>query len=127
MKTLVIPPWWMVGTKVRIRKYSFYEMVNAKRQFEADYGLPQWEFDPDMIRFTGFVTKIKELNGLNHPSCVLELCNYAWNMCWLEPVEAVPLQPAATRSQRCPLCGSPGDDLAFTFYCQKEGCRNFHP
>jgi len=27
---------------------------------------------------------------------------------------------------RCPICGSPGDDLVFRFYCSSTACINYH-
>jgi hypothetical protein len=127
MKILVIPSWWKVGTKVRIVEKSYEEMVAAAVQFKADYGLQQWSFEASMLEFSGCISKIEKLSTPYHPSCRLELVPWWWSICWLEPVEAVPFQSAMARKSKCPLCGSPGDDLAFTFYCQKEGCRNFHP
>ena len=33
---------------------------------------------------------------------------------------------SSSASDTCPLCGSPGDDLIFNFYCSNQKCSNFY-
>jgi len=54
-----------------------------------------------------------------------------WRGIWLThffPVESIQPKSGLTAHHHiCPLCGKPGDDLVFAFYCSNSVCNNWRP
>ena len=74
-----------------------------------------WLFDSDgSCEYTGTICYEKRKGWLYNYYIITE-----------DPIVKDTVVKKNTKNITCPLCGSSGEDLVFSFYCSNSGCRNY--
>jgi len=122
-----------IGDKVKITPTGYdllekYHDSMAKTSRDSVYKIE--EIDYAYVVLCAILNHGKGSDGMTIDTCGRHLFrDYYWKDGNLDtilmPVDGATPTAVTNGKQRCPLCGSFGNALAFTFCCPKEDCRNF--